>query len=229
MMSRIEEAGKVFVHASDIQLLDERTVDAVLDWKPDVVLASGPALYHGSCVQDPSLRERARENALKLSRHVDTLILDHHLLRSTEGADWLESVKRSADHPVLCAAEYMGRQPLLLEGWRRDLYAWLPVPKEWHRDYAQGDADAGPYRVAGWQALIENGRIDPCKWYPICPIRAYTERGELERYWVETYCLVGNRNCRRYRMEEQGKRHPDNMLPDGRIRDGLPPRGVAND
>jgi hypothetical protein len=76
---------------------------------------------------------------------------------------------------------------------------------------------------------MNDKKITPCKWYPVCPIRVYTERGDLERYWVETYCLAGNRNCLRYRMEEQGKRHPDNMLPDGRIRDGLPSGGVSDD
>ncbi|MBN1439996.1 MAG: hypothetical protein JW929_11360 [Anaerolineales bacterium] len=221
MMSRIEEGGTVFVHASDIQLLDDQTVEAVLAWRPDIVLASGPPVYLGRAAGEPSPWEHARRNAIKLSRMVDALILDHHLLRSTEGLSWLEEVKRAAGHPVLCAAEFMKRQPLFLEGWRKQLYEWLPVPDAWHAEYASGKADAGSYRIPGWKALIDKGRITPCRWYPVCPIREYTERGELERYWVEAYCLVGNRNCLRYRMEEQGKPHPDNLLPDGEIREGL--------
>jgi hypothetical protein len=43
--------------------------------------------------------------------------------------------------------------------------------------------------------------------------------GKLDFYWVETYCLVGNKNCIRYQMEEKGEFHPDNMLPDGTIKD----------
>ncbi|MBE0426970.1 MAG: hypothetical protein IBX72_10040 [Nitrospirae bacterium] len=35
MMSRIEEDGKTFVHASDNQLSDEKTIEKILDWKPD--------------------------------------------------------------------------------------------------------------------------------------------------------------------------------------------------
>ncbi len=60
-----------------------------------------------------------------------------------------------------------------------------------------------------------------CKWYNTCPIKKFTDQGKLEKYWVENYCLGGNKNCIRYQMEERGEYHPDNMLPDGTIREGL--------
>ena len=61
-----------------------------------------------------------------------------------------------------------------------------------------------------------------CKWYCCCPVRRFTEEGRLERRWVEEYCLGDRwRECVRYRMEENGEYHPDNMLPDGSIREGL--------
>jgi hypothetical protein len=63
--------------------------------------------------------------------------------------------------------------------------------------------------------------IRPCKWYPICPIKEYTEKGQLERYWIKNYCLVGNKQCLRYQMEEEGEYHPDNMLPNGETRRDL--------
>ena len=44
MMTRIEENGQVFVHASDVQLLERETIEAILNWTPDVVLTSGPPL-----------------------------------------------------------------------------------------------------------------------------------------------------------------------------------------
>jgi hypothetical protein len=61
----------------------------------------------------------------------------------------------------------------------------------------------------------------PCRWYSCCPIRTFTEQGRLERFWVEHYCLVGNRACVRFQMEERGARHPDAMLPNGEIRNDL--------
>lgn len=63
--------------------------------------------------------------------------------------------------------------------------------------------------------------MSSCKWYSCCPIRRFTDEGKLERYWVDNYCLVGNKKCIRYRMEERGESHPDNMLPNGEIRENL--------
>ena len=61
-----------------------------------------------------------------------------------------------------------------------------------------------------------------CKWYCCCPVRRFTEEGKIERRWVEEYCLGDRwRECVRYRMKENGEYHPDNMLPDGSIREGL--------
>lgn len=60
-----------------------------------------------------------------------------------------------------------------------------------------------------------------CKWYFCCPIKYYVESGKLERKWIEEYCLISNVDCVRYEMEENGIEHPDNMLPNGEIREGL--------
>jgi hypothetical protein len=60
-----------------------------------------------------------------------------------------------------------------------------------------------------------------CKWYRSCPIKRYVEEGRLERYWIENYCLQSNKNCARYKMEESGEYHPDNLLPNGEIKENL--------
>ncbi|MBN2424760.1 MAG: hypothetical protein JXR46_06160 [Calditrichaceae bacterium] len=221
MMSRIEENGMVFVHASDIQLSEEDTIDQILEWKPDIVLVSGPPLYRYTSASFQRLLEIAWENALKLSEKVNTLIIDHHLLRSEEGIKWLEKLKLHAKNTVCSAADFMGKQPIFLEAWRKELYEWLPVPENWHEDYEQGKTDFEQYRIRGWELLINNKKIKPCKWYDVCPIKAYTDAGKLERYWVENYCLVNNINCIRYQKEEKGEYHPDNMLPNGEIRESL--------
>lgn len=62
-------------------------------------------------------------------------------------------------------------------------------------------------------------RTKVCKWYFCCPIKKFTDLGKLDTYWVENYCLAGNKKCVRYLMEEKGEFHPDNMLPDGSIKD----------
>lgn len=60
-----------------------------------------------------------------------------------------------------------------------------------------------------------------CKWYFCCPIKYYVENDKLERKWIEEYCLVSNKACVRYEMEERGIPHPDNLLPNGEIREDL--------
>jgi len=52
-------------------------------------------------------------------------------------------------------------------------------------------------------------------------MKRFTEEGKLERYWVEHYCMADNTHCIRFQLEETGQSHPDNMLPNGEIRDDL--------
>lgn len=153
MMSRIEDEETVFVHASDIQLLHRPTVDCIIEWKPDIVLLSGPPLYHYSSAAFEPQRTVAWENAVRLSEHVGTLIIDHHLLRSMEGAAWLKKLDRASPNIVQSAAEYMRQQPLYLEAWRGWLYEQLPVPDGWHEDYRMGRVDTADYETRGREIL----------------------------------------------------------------------------
>ena len=143
MMTRIEDEDTVFVHASDIQLLDGEAVSLILAWRPDVVLVGGPPLY----LKWFSSKRRwgAWRNALQLARHVDTLILDHHLLRCKEGLSWLDRLSSETGHRVICAADFMNRPRCLLEAQRVQLYREMPVPDGWHEAYARGDANTHRY------------------------------------------------------------------------------------
>lgn len=143
MMTRIEMGGQVFVHASDIQLLDDATVDRVLDWRPDILLAAGPPLYLGRLRKVD--RQRARDNALRLARSIDVVILDHHLMRSEEGAQWLDELSAIVGKKLYCAADFMGRKRCLLEAQRPQMYEQMPVPAGWHDNYARGRLDLDEY------------------------------------------------------------------------------------
>ncbi|NOR84129.1 MAG: hypothetical protein GQ526_11625 [Ardenticatenales bacterium] len=139
MMTRIESEDTVFVHASDIQLLDGEAVSLILAWRPDIVLVGGPPLYLKWL--SSKRRGAAWRNARQLARHVDTLILDHHLLRCEEGLSWLSRLSSETGHRVICAADFMERPRCLLEARRKQLYEEMPVPEGWHEAYARGDAD----------------------------------------------------------------------------------------
>ncbi len=143
MMTRIEMADQVFVHASDIQLLDDPTVDRVIDLQPDIVLAAGPPLYLDRLGKTG--RVRAWSNALRLVQSIDEVILDHHLMRSEEGAVWLDRLSAAVGKKVYCAADFMGRPRWLLEADRVRLYEELPVPNDWHDNYANGTVDPDVY------------------------------------------------------------------------------------
>jgi hypothetical protein len=146
MMTRIEEGNEVFIHASDIQMLNDEAIEQILRWQPTVVLASGPPIYLPSLTSGQ--KEEALRRTLKLAREVDTLILDHHLMRSREGEkwlDWVSSLHGSKDpclqRKVICAADFMGCKRNLLEAERVLWYKRMPVPKWWHEAYARGEAD----------------------------------------------------------------------------------------
>ena len=56
-----------------------------------------------------------------------------------------------------------------------------------------------------------------CKWYPVCPMKKFYEEGKLDKRWIELYCKGDWKSCIRYQMEEEGRFHPDYMLPDGSL------------
>jgi len=142
MMTRIE-SERVFVHASDIQLLNEEAVLQILDWRPDVALVGGPPLYL-SRLSENQIRNAWR-NALRLARGVDCLILDHHLMRNFEGEAWLEKLSRQSGSRVMCSADFMNTPRMLLEASRQKLYRDMPVSPSWHESYGMGTADTDAY------------------------------------------------------------------------------------
>ncbi|MCD4670283.1 MAG: uracil-DNA glycosylase [Actinomycetia bacterium] len=76
------------------------------------------------------------------------------------------------------------------------------------------------------EEMIKNYRkikvlFENCKWYPVCPMKRFYEKGKLNKKWVELYCKGDWESCIRYQMEERAAPHPDRMLPDGSIDERL--------
>lgn len=143
MMTRITDGEEVFIHASDVQLLDSGAVATIFGWHPTILLASGPPLYLPAL--SPADREMAWNHAAFLAGNISTLILDHHLFRSLDGISWLADLAVATQNRVCCAAEFMGSRPLLLEARRAELYEKMPVPHGWHASYACGEAGYAEY------------------------------------------------------------------------------------
>ncbi len=120
MMCRVQDGDEVFVHASDIQFLGDEAVAQLMDWAPTLVFASGPPAY--LLAHRPDVLAEARERIVRLARTGSQIILDHHLMRSREGAAWLDTLSR--EHPnICCAADYAGHPRQLLEANRKQLWA----------------------------------------------------------------------------------------------------------
>ena len=132
MMSRIEDDDEVFVHASDIQILDDEPVSVILGWSPDILLVSGPPLYRRL---SSDLLVSARKRVLRLSREIPCCIIDHHLLRSRLGFQWLDELQAATGNVLQCAADYMQVDRRPLEADRTMLYDMEPVPPSWHQSY----------------------------------------------------------------------------------------------
>ena len=153
MMTLVKGDGEVFVHASDIQMLDDAAIKQILAWQPNIVLASGPPIYLPSLTAEK--RKGALHRTLRLAKRVDTLILDHHLMRSKKGEQWLDYVSSLTKHRVVCAADFMGLRRNLLEAERVLWYKKLPVPEGWHEAYARGEIDV----VSQWSDKVARVRM----------------------------------------------------------------------
>jgi predicted metallo-beta-lactamase superfamily hydrolase len=152
MMTRVEEDGEVFVHASDIQMLDDKAIKQIIAWQPNIVLASGPPIYLPSLTLEE--QEDTLQRTLRLAKRVDTLILDHHLMRSKKGEQWLNHVSSITGRKVICTADFMGLRRNLLEAERVLWYKRLPVPEGWHQAYARGEVDV----VSEWSDKVTRVR-----------------------------------------------------------------------
>jgi hypothetical protein len=52
-------------------------------------------------------------------------------------------------------------------------------------------------------------------------MKRFYEEGKLDKKWVKNYCWQDHKNCKRYEAAEKGIPHPDNMLPNGKIKESL--------
>jgi predicted metallo-beta-lactamase superfamily hydrolase len=123
----VSHGAEKLVFASDVQGPQVRdAVDWIVAEDPDLVILSGYPTY---------LKQNADERAFKASRQnlieilartrTKIIILDHHLTRDSEYRDKIkETVERarSMGRDILTAAEYLGKEPDLLEAKRKELH-----------------------------------------------------------------------------------------------------------
>ncbi len=139
-----ERSGEKFVFAPDVQgPVSEETVKVILDEKPDVLIMGGPPTYLQGFRIGEEFFQTALRHMEKIAKQVQTVVIDHHLLRDGEWYKFLEPVRSSAEkmgHRIVTAADLLGQEPSPLEYCRKELYEkekpskdflkWTRLPKE---------------------------------------------------------------------------------------------------
>ncbi|MFX1598054.1 MAG: MBL fold metallo-hydrolase [Promethearchaeota archaeon] len=124
IMVCIPEGEHRFIHGSDTQSLgDPKAMNWVVEENPDLLIADGfPTTYIGKRTTMAEF-ENASKNLVRTIKAVrsNRIVLDHHIARDIDYRKRIGPLLR-AGKPILTAAEFLGRENLLLEAWREDLH-----------------------------------------------------------------------------------------------------------
>jgi len=134
LMTIIEYGDEKILFAPDVQgPICEDTLRIMLNESPSLAIIGGPPLYLADFRVRSEMIERGLRNLMVISKHVPTVILDHHLLRERS---WREKFQRVFDvsssigHKIVTAAEYAGEKDILLEASRKILFETDPPSRE---------------------------------------------------------------------------------------------------
>ncbi len=120
---------------SDIEgCVNKSQLEFMLRCNPDIAIVDGPPIYLQYRGYSSDVIQKSIENisAFILNTNVNTVIIDHHLVRSIDYVKYyksvMETIKSQSEKSfrILTAAEYLGLEPRLLEARRRELYSSDP-------------------------------------------------------------------------------------------------------
>jgi len=122
----ISDEDSSFLHTSDVEgPVNEDALDFMRKNPAKTVVVDGPPTYLSGVKQHVSDVRIALKNIVEFLNSVrpEHLIIDHHLLRDVNYRLFYDEVRKHVGNVnVITAAEFMGREPELLEALRRDLY-----------------------------------------------------------------------------------------------------------
>jgi uncharacterized protein len=122
----VAKSGEKMVFAPDVQgPIATETVDLILKEKPDVLIMGGPPTYLQGFRIGEEVFRKALLNMEKIVSEIETVVIDHHLLRDEGWHRFLEPVRDSAkktEHQLMTAADLLGKEPGPLECRRKELY-----------------------------------------------------------------------------------------------------------
>ncbi|MEM2290884.1 MAG: hypothetical protein QXR35_01950 [Candidatus Korarchaeum sp.] len=139
----IEEGEESFLFTSDVEGPSlEDQVRFLLDKRPKVAMVDGPMTYMLGYRYSRASLEASLRNLSAVLDSVETLVLDHHLLRDLgwrEKLGGLLSRGRELGKRVLTSNELAGKPLDMLEARRKELYEIYPVSKSEMREWELGD------------------------------------------------------------------------------------------
>ncbi len=130
----VEKSGEKLVFAPDVQgPVAEETVKVILDEKPDLLIMGGPPTYLQGFQIGEEFFQIALRHMEKIAEEVETVVIDHHLLRDKGWYKFLEPVRETArklGHRIVTAADLLEQKPTPLECRRKELYEQEEPDKE---------------------------------------------------------------------------------------------------
>ncbi len=130
LMTVIQYEREKIVFAPDVQgPMYNETAAFIIKEKPELVIVGGPPIYLAQYKANPKNIKLAIRNLESIAENVQTIILDHHILRDEH---WIKIVQPAIDkasifgHQILTAAEYAGLENNLIEAHRKNLYEVEP-------------------------------------------------------------------------------------------------------
>ncbi len=125
--------GYRLIHTSDVEgpaIPDQ--ADFILENKPNMVILDGPLTSMLGFRYSQANLDASTKNMIRIINEcpVDTLIVDHHILRDLKWKERLAGVFGTAQEKgvkVITAAEFLGKPIDMLEAHRRELYKEHPI------------------------------------------------------------------------------------------------------
>jgi predicted metallo-beta-lactamase superfamily hydrolase len=143
LIATVEFYNERFVYAPDVQgPMSLEATKRILAEFPDLLMIGGPPTYLVDFKTSTNQIRFAFENLEKIVQKVPCVIVDHHLLRDEgwrkKAGSVFEAAKK-AKHSVLTAAEFVGKENLLLEALRKKLYVENKPQKEFEKWMRKSD------------------------------------------------------------------------------------------
>lgn len=124
----VKSGGEKFLYTSDVEGPSiEDQVNFILNEKPQILFVDGPMTYMLGYRYSRKSLELSIENIIKIINLncIETMVLDHHLLRDLKFRDHISRVydiAKDFNCKIITAAEFCGRSIEMLEAHRRNLY-----------------------------------------------------------------------------------------------------------